>query len=142
LRQLRAIFPAGDHLDCAKWASDNAVFATDTLGLGKLDAVVGDIQRLGRAGGDARRVVAMVASGRSTGIPVEDNMDARNKRAALCRPGILMMRRDAGYFAGMTSNTVRNIGHNKSIHLLPFYSSGIVLGMDCNIRAIFGAQLM
>ena len=84
----------------------------------------------------------MVASGRSTGIPVEDNMDARNKRAALCRPGILMMRRDAGHFAGMTSNTVRNIGHNKSIHLLPFYSSGIVLGMDCNIRAIFGAQLM
>jgi hypothetical protein len=80
----------------------------------------------------------MMAGGGGAGIAVEDNMDTWKKRATLRRPAILMMRRDAGYFAGMTPNTVRHIGHNKSVHLLPFYSSGIVPGMDCNIRAIFG----
>jgi hypothetical protein len=68
----------------------------------------------------------MMAGGGGAGIAVEDNMDTWKKRATLRRPAILMMRRDASYFAGMTPNTVRDIGHNKSVHLLPFYSSGIV----------------
>jgi len=63
----------------------------------------------------------MMAGCNAALITVENDVKPGFKIPLLLRPTIIVVRSHTGDFAGSAANTARGIGHNKSIHLLPFY---------------------
>jgi len=61
-----------------------------------------------------------MAGGRTAGIALKNDVNAWKEITPLLRPGIRVMRENAGDFAGMAANTIRRIRDNKFIHFLPF----------------------
>ena len=119
LRQLRCILAGGHHLDRAKGTVNSAVFTADTLRRVKLDEVVGETERLGRAGGNAGRIVAVTAGGHSADAAVRNQVDTRKKIMPPLRPAILVVGDSAGHFASVAADAARSVGNNKSVHWLP-----------------------
>ena len=119
LRQLRRILASGHHLDSAEGTGNGTVFTADTLRRLKLDAVVGETERLGRAGGHAGRIVAVTAGGHAADAAVRNQVDAREKIMPPLRPAVLVVGDSAGHFASVAADAARSVGNNKSVHWLP-----------------------
>ena len=104
------------HLHRAERAGDNAGFAADAFLLINLyriiDASDGTVRATARAGSR----FTVVAGHRAVLLGVFDDGNTWVERIRGKRMLLFVVRHNAGHFAGMTSNTVLAIRHNKTVH--------------------------
>ncbi len=106
----------GDNLDGAKRAGNHTGFTADTFVLLHLYTVMHAADSPVRAALDAGGVFTVVAGYGALFIALFDHGDARGKMALAEDMLLIIMCHDASDLAGIASNTLLAICHNKTVH--------------------------